>query len=102
MDQYAVVINRHSAYMSVADIQKEFGIGRTQVYKLVNGIKDEIEKGRYSPYVISGSRINFYAIVDYNKFRNMLQDKNHRKLVPDFDPVAIAEVCGFNQKIVSM
>lgn len=102
MDQYAVVINRHAAYMSIQDIMKEFGICRTQVYKLVNGIKDEIKKGRYSPYVVSGTKINFYAIVDYNKFRDLLADKNMRKNVPPFDPAAIAEVCGFNQKIVTM
>lgn len=102
MDQYAVVINRHAAYMSVPDVEKEFSISRTQVYKLINGIKEEIEAGRYSCYVISGSRVNFYALVDYNKFRDMLTDKHKRKLVPPFDPAAIAEVCGFSQKIVSM
>lgn len=78
---------------------EEFDICDSQAAKLIRGIKDEIENGRYNPYVVSGSRVNFYAVVDYNKYKSLLKDKNMRKTVPPFDPVAISEVCGFYQKV---
>lgn len=34
--------------------------------------------------------------------KKQLEDKNMRKSVPAFDPVAIAEMCGFHTKVVRM
>ena len=93
-------------YMSVPQIAKELDLSTRTVYRRVKGIEKEIKSGRYNQYAILDSggnpRINLYVCIDYEKYWKLLEDKNSRKYVPEFCPDKIAEICGFNQKLVTM
>lgn len=65
-------------------------------------MKKEIESGRYSPYVVAGKLINYYAYVDFLTYEKRLEDKNMRKYVPAFDPQEIEKLCGCSQKVVDL
>lgn len=92
-------------YMSISRLAEEFGCTTRTVLRRVEGIKQEIKKGRYNQYAIldggGNPRINAYVYIDYEKYRKSLEDRNARKYVPDFEPDKIAEICGFKQKVVN-
>ena len=100
--RYVAVINRRSPYLRKKDLQKELGLCRSTVDKLVRGVEDGISSGRYDRYSIAGSYVNFYAVIDYLKYGDQLKDKNMRKYVPAYNPVMISESCGFSQKILEV
>lgn len=70
----------------------------------IPGIREQIRKGRYNEYVLieanKGTRINFYAYYDYDKFREALENRNTCKAVPPFDPERIAQICPVVQEVV--
>ncbi len=102
MQNSVVVINRGTAFMSVKQLAEELGLSQKTIRILIKGIQEEIMTGRYSRYAIAGNRYSFYVVVDYLKYHKLLEDRNLRKTVPDFDPAEVAELCGYNQKIVNM
>ena len=100
--RYVAVINRRAPYLRKKDLQKELGLCRSTVDKLVRGVEDGISSGRYDRYSIAGSYINFYAVIDYLKYGEMLRDTNMRKHVPRYSPELIAESCGYVTKLVEV
>ena len=78
--------------------KKELGIeldlSRPTINAYVAGLEQEIIKGRYPQYAIAGKRINFYALLDYMTYKDVLEDEKLRKELPDFDPIAVARICG--------
>lgn len=97
-----VVINRSVAYLTKKQLEEELNYSGQTINSLIKGIQEEIAKGRYHRCVIAGNRYNLYAFLDYMTYKKQLVDKNMRKSVPAFDPVAIAEMCGFHTKVVRM
>ena len=95
---YLAVINRRSAYLRKKDLQQELGVSRGTVDRLFSGVQDGIKSGRYGRYCVAGSFINFYAVIDYLKYGDMLKDKNMKKYVPAFSPDEVAETCGYNMR----
>ena len=100
--RYVAVINRRAPYLRKKDLQKELGLCRSTVDKLVRGVEDGISSGRYDRYSIAGSYVNFYAVIDFLKYGEMLKDTNMRKHVPRYSPELIAESCGYVTKSVEV
>lgn len=100
--RYVTIINRRAPYLRKKDLQKELGLCRSTVDKLVRGVQDGISSKRYDRYAIAGSYVNFYAVIDYLKYGEMLRDSNMRKYVPRYNPELIAESCGYVTKIVEV
>jgi hypothetical protein len=69
------------------------------IYNLVYGIRDEIAAGRYPAYVLPGTMISWYALVDYCTYRKDLTDKYRRKTVPPFNPEEIARLSLFEKAV---
>lgn len=96
-----IVINRGTAFLSKKQLAEELNFSEQTISNYIKGIREEIARGRYSKYAIAGNRYNFYVVVDYMKYKDMLNNDNTRKYVPDFNPAEIAELCGYNQKLIS-
>ena len=95
MEKMVVLEKRHCPYMSKKQLAEELGYGETSIYKLIKGFEEEVGAGsRYSRYAIAGTRYNYFAIIDYMKYKDYLKDPALRKHVPKFDPAEIADLCG--------
>ena len=81
-------------YMSKKALGISLDYSQPTINKLVDGLRAEIKAGRYPQYVIAGQRISLYAIIDYLTHRDALNDRFLRDRVPEFDPIAIARLCG--------
>lgn len=91
--------------MPIKRLREEFSMSNTTINRRLDGIRNEIERGRYSPYSIldSGSiLVNMYVFIDYLKYRKSLESENLRKYVPAFNPDEIMKICGYSQKVVKM
>ena len=92
-------------YMSAKRLAEEFGCTTRTVFRRIEGIRQEIKKGRYNQYAIldggGNPRVNTYVYIDYEKYWKSLQDRNASKYVPAFEPDKIAEICGFKQKVIT-
>ena len=96
---------RGTPYMPIKRLREEFDMSNTTIARRLDGIRDEIERGRYSPYSIldSGSiLVNVYVFIDYLKYRKALESESMRKYVPTFKPDEIMKICGYSQKVVKM
>lgn len=100
MEGAVIVFNRNTPYMTRKQLAQEFGVSTRMTYKYTDGLKNGIEYGIYSPYVLCDNRINFYAVIHFLKWRDYFNDKNLRKNIPPFNPVEIAELCGFCMKTI--
>lgn len=72
-----------------------FGDKRATFYSKVQGIRDQINAGRYNRYALvegKGIKVNFYVYYDYSVHRKQLADKNAAKYTPEFVPAEIAEL----------
>lgn len=76
-------------YLKKQQLAEEFGLCRSTVYKLVEGIRDQIGLGRYSPYAIADGLINRYVFIDYMTFGKRLNDSTMAPYVPAFKPEEI-------------
>lgn len=99
-DVYAVVINKGYGFVRKKSLAKELDCSQSKIDKMIPEVRKQIKKGRYSPYAICGDLYSVYVFLDYNKYRNALNDPYLCKTVPDFQPFEIAELCGFNQRLV--
>lgn len=97
-------IIRGHPFLTKKQVAEETGRSTRTVENKMKGIRQEIENGRYSPYVLPEGQgiINWYAYVDYITFEKMLADKNLRKAVPEFDPVAIEKISGFRTQLIAL
>ena len=81
--------------MSKKQLAEELGYGETSIYKLIKGFEEEVGAGsRYSRYAIAGTRYNYFAIIDYMKYKDYLKNPALKRSVPKFDPAEIADLCG--------
>ena len=71
-------------YANKVHIAKLFDLSYSTVKEREKGIRREIGK-RYNQYAIIGKLINIAVFADYEKYKDMLADKNLRKYVPEFD-----------------
>mgnify|MGYP006945363393 CR=1 FL=1 len=95
MEKMVVLETRHCPYLSKKQLAEELGYGETSIYKLVKGFEEEVNTGnRYSRYAVAGSRYNYFAIIDYLKYKDYLKNPALKRSVPEFDPGEIADVCG--------
>lgn len=90
--------------LTVSQLSELTGDSTTTIRHRVKGIREQIRKGRYNEYVLieakKGTRINFYAYYDYEKYREALENRNTCKAVPPFDPERIAQICPVAQEVV--
>ena len=90
--------------LTVKQLAELTGDSTATIRHRIPGIREQIRKGRYNEYALieakKGTRINFYAYYDYEKFREALENKNTCKAVPPFDPERIAQICQVMQEIV--
>lgn len=90
--------------LTVKQLAELTGDSTKTIRNRIPGIRDQIKKGRYNEYALieakKGTRINFYAYYDYEKFREALENKNACKAVPPFDPERIAQICPVVQEVV--
>lgn len=96
---------RGTPYMTMKRLGEEFSMSNTTINRRLDGIRNEIERGRYSPYSILDSGnilVNVYVFIDYLKYRKSLETENLRKHVPKFNPDEIMKICGYSQKVVKM
>ena len=101
MEKLALQDIRGCPYRSIGWVADNLGITKRTVATKIKGIEQEIERGRYNPYVIANDGgsvlINIYAFIDYITYRKRLEDKNMRKYVPEFKPKQVAENCGWEE-----
>lgn len=71
-------------YATKAELARIFGVTRPTVYDRVKGIEAEIGK-RYGKYAIIGNLVSIGVYADYEKYRNILANKHHRKCLAPFD-----------------
>lgn len=71
-------------YATVTDLSRIFGVTRPTVYDRLKGIESEIGK-RYGKYAIIGNLVSIGVYADYEKYRDILANKNHRKYLAPFD-----------------
>lgn len=71
-------------YATVSELSRAFNRSRPTVYKRIEGIKKQIEKGRYNRYAIVGNLISVAVFLDFEKYKDMLADKNASKYTPIF------------------
>ena len=68
---------------------------------LIDGVKKESERyGRYAVLDSGDLRVNIFALIDYDKYRKQLSDRNARKVVPEFSAVEISKLCPVAEKII--
>lgn len=83
--------------MSVKGISEQFHISDRTARKYMKEI--ETNRDRYGEYAVMGEgtlkRVNYLAFTDYWKYKNMLNDKNAKKHVPEYNPQEIAKSLGF-------
>lgn len=100
----ALQIVRGHPYLTFKQVSEETGKCIRVVQKRVKGIREQIELGRYSPYVLPEGEqlVNWYAYIDFLTYRKRLEDKNLRKTVPAFDPAEIERLSGFKTRVIDL
>lgn len=79
-------------YLRKNQLALEYGFCRQTIYKMVEGIQEQILKGRYSQYAIADGLINRYVFIDYMTYGKRLKDKRMEKYVPEFKPEEIMRI----------
>lgn len=88
-----VWMSRHCPYLSKKQLGLELDYKASSINKLIKGFQKEVGR-RYNRYAVIENRFNFYAVIDYLKYRQLLEDEKTRKYVPEFDASEVAEICG--------
>lgn len=95
----------HGYYLTPRQIAEVLECSDRHVRDMIAGIREQIMKGRYSPYVLLDSgdiRVNIYAYYDFCKYRRLLADKNTSKVVPEFNPLEIAALCPVVERVIAV
>lgn len=95
----------HGFYLTPKQIAEILGCSDRHVRNMVSGIREQIQKGRYSRYALLDSgdiRVNIYAYYDYDKYRRLLEDKNASKVVPEFNPMELAALCPVVERVIAI
>ncbi len=99
----AVKHEEYGYYRTIKGLCKETGRSPSHIRSLLDGIKEQVRKGRYSRYsLLDGGEImvNVFVFYDYLKYRKMLGDKVQSKHAPKFDPKELAEICPVCERIL--
>lgn len=92
-------------YLTPKQITEILGCSDRHVRNIIHGIREQIQKGRYSRYALLDSgdiRVNIYAYYDYDKYRRLLEDKNASKVVPEFNPMELAALCPVVERVIAI
>lgn len=84
-------------YYSNKQLAEAFGVSLGTVHRRKVGI--EKEQKRYGNYAIISSGTNLYAYIDYDRYHKELEDPIMRKHVPNYDPMQVAEACGYGKRV---
>lgn len=79
-----------SLYCNKSDAARFFGISRTKLYGLLEGIEKEIQAGRYGQYSVADGLVNKAVLLDYMRYRKALNDRHARPYVPPYNEEAAA------------
>lgn len=83
-----------SPVTTVKELCSQYKISDRTVIKEI-----EEQKDRYGDFAVLGDgalkRINYLVFTDYWRYRKMLQDKNARKHVPEYNARKVADSLGF-------
>ena len=83
------------AYKTKKELAEEYQMSIRTVVSRINGIKKEMEAGRYNRYSIiedAKTKVSEFVFIDYCKYRKYLENPILRKTVPPFSPELIREV----------
>lgn len=86
-------VDMATPWLSRKDLAASLGCSTRRVDSIVKGIRNLIPD-RYDRYVLAGTRINYYAAIDYMTYENEFSDENMKKFIPDFDPGKISFLAG--------
>lgn len=95
-EKLLIYADSHGFYLSAPQICDIMGCSNNYVYDKLNGIKEQIDKGRYNRYALldgGQTKVNIYVFYDYLKYQKILNDKNASKYAPEFNPAEIAAMC---------
>lgn len=84
-------------YYSNKQLAETFDVSEGTVWRRKKGI--EKERKRYGDYAVISSGTNLYAYIDYDKYYKDLEDPVMRKHVPAYDPMQVAEACGYGKRV---
>jgi hypothetical protein len=77
--------------------------GKTTFYHKVEGIRQEIQNGRYADYAVlddGKTKVCKSVYVDFSTYRTRLQDTNMRKHVPPFNERKIVPYTTVDKEVV--
>lgn len=81
------------AYMLDKNLAEQIFLDKPSMfYKKIDGIREQIKKGRYPQLVLVDERrilVNLYAYYDYSIYRSRLEDRHLAKTVDPFEPEEI-------------
>ena len=95
----------HGFYLTPRQLTEILGCSDRHARTIINGVREQITKGRYNRYAILDSgdiRVNIYAYYDYEKYRRLLNDKNACKVVPPFNPLELAALCPVVERVIAV
>lgn len=97
-DETRIVETIHGQpYYSNKQLAKAFSVSEGTVCRRKKGIEKETK--RYGNYAIISSGTNLYAYIDYDRYHKDLEDPIMRKHVPNYDPMQVAEACGYGKRV---
>ena len=80
-------------YMGKKQMASFLGMSRPTLDRYLDGMWKFIPS-RYPRYAIAGRRFSLFAVIDYMTYKDWLDDEKLRKQCPEFNPIAIARMCG--------
>ena len=89
-EKFLIQGSGHGFYLTPKQLTEILGCSDRHVRNIIHGIREQIQKGRYSRYALLDSgdiRVNIYAYYDYDKYRRLLEDKNASKVSPCIDHI---------------
>ena len=100
-EQLLISQNTKGFYLSVKQLQQMMECSPRHLRGLIEKEKKESERyGRYAVLDSGDLRVNIFALIDYDKYRKQLSDRNARKVVPEFSAVEISKLCPVAEKII--
>lgn len=93
--------NTKGFYLSVKQLQQMMDCSPRHLRSLIDGVREESDRyGRYAVLDGGDLRVNLFALIDYDKYRKQLSDRNARKAVPEFSAVEISRLCPVAEKVI--
>lgn len=104
-ERFLIHCHTHGFYLTPRQLTEILSCSDRHARTIINGVREQITKGRYNRYAILDSgdiRVNIYAYYDYEKYRRLLNDKNASKVVPPFNPLEIAALCPVVERVIAV